>query len=383
MDTYRVAKGADVRIDIQGFRLLFAAIQQRGYTVIGPAVRDGVISYQPLNSVEDLPAGWTTEQQSGSYRVKRRCDDALFGYTSGLKSLKNFLQRSAITVFRRHRNSGPFKILREATTAPRYAFLGMRGCELAAIRIQDRVLQEDQDWDTFYRDTRRECLIVAVHCREAANTCFCKSMGTGPRVQGAFDLALTEFPAGDNHEFLVEVGSALGAEILNEIPFTESSAALREGAQAAIQHAETMIQRRLDLTGIADPLKDLENPRWEGVGEGCVGCGTCTMVCPTCFCTTFEDAREITVQNAGPIRNWDPCFTIEYSFIHGTASGVSNKMKYRQWLLHKLSYLADPFSTTACVGCGRCATWCPVGIDIIKEIEVLRTNQGRECATRG
>ena len=91
------------------------------------------------------------------------------------------------------------------------------------------------------------------------------------------------------------------------------------------------------------------------------------MVCPTCFCTTVEDHTDLTGQTAERVRRWDSCFTADFSYIHGGSVRTETKSRYRQWITHKLASWIDQFGTSGCVGCGRCMTWCPVGIDITAE----------------
>lgn len=208
----RLSIGAAARMDVPTLERLIGAIQ-RGYQVIGPTLRDGAICYGPIEKLGDLPAGWTSEQNPGSYRLKRRSDRALFGYATGPKGIKNFLHVSEIRTFTAERTDGPFRIFPNSEPSPRYAFLGVRGCDIAAMFAQDRVLLQGIQTDCFYEPRRRKCLIIAVHCTAPANTCFCTSMGTGPRAP-IFDLALTELADSESHEFLVEVGSEAGAELL-------------------------------------------------------------------------------------------------------------------------------------------------------------------------
>ncbi len=366
MDAQRFTIGAEVRIDVPALGALIAALRQRGYEVIGPVVRDAAISYQPVTSTRDLPAGWTSEQQPGSYRLKRRTDGAMFAYAVGPGSLKHFLHPAETRIFTAEKDNGAFRILPDRPPTLRRAFLGVRACELAAAGIQDRV---------FLEDSLRDTVVIAVHCTEPAATCFCTSAGTGgPRVTKGFDLALTE---GAN-EFLVEVGSALGADLLAGIPNTPATAELSAQSRAAIANAGQRITRRLDPVKAGQALQaHFDHPQWDNIAARCLACGNCTMVCPTCFCVNYEDTSDITGQHAERWSKWDSCFTLGFSYIHGGSIRLSTKSRYRQWLTHKLSYWTGQFGTPGCVGCGRCITWCPVGIDITKEVEVIQHDLNR------
>ena len=197
---------------------LFAALQARGYQVVGPTVRDGAIIYDTLAGPEQLPVGWTDEQDGGKYRLTKRNDGALFGYAVGPHSWKKFLFPPEERLFRARRTSDGFEVLEEEVAAPKLAFLGVRSCELHAIAIQDKVFVSGPFVDRSYQVRRENVFIIAVNCGQAGGTCFCVSMQTGPKATGGFDLALTEILEGDRHYFVVESGSEAGAEILAELP---------------------------------------------------------------------------------------------------------------------------------------------------------------------
>jgi ferredoxin len=362
-------------MDVAALGTLVRALEERGYEVIAPSIREGAICYGPVTCVEDLPAGWTATQEPGRYRLERRQDAALFGYTVGPKSLKDFLYPSELKLLRAEKAEGPFRILADAAPAPRRAFLGVRACELAAAGVQDRVLMQDHFRDPSYEARRRGSFLVAVHCAEPAGTCFCTSWDTGPRSRGGFDLALTEFVGEGRHEFLVEIGTAEGAEVMDAVPHTAAPVALLDESHAVTAEAVRKMPRKLNVEGLRERLRDgFEDPGWDAVAERCLACGNCTQVCPTCFCTNVEDTNDLKGEVAERSRRWDSCFSLEMSYIHGGEVRKSTKSRYRQWLTHKLSYWHDQFGTSGCVGCGRCITWCPVGIDITQEAARIGEN---------
>jgi len=376
--------GSAVRIDCHALGLLISALERRGYQVIGPSIKDSAICYTTVRGIDDLPIGWTAEQEPGKYRLQRRSDSAMFGYAAAANSLKSFLHPAELKLFTAQRDNGAFRILPNDEPAPRYAFLGVRACELAAAGIQDRVLIEDRFTDPGYRDRRSNSIVIAIQCSEPAATCFCTSMGTGPRVTKGFDLALTEIVDAGTHEFLVEVGTETGAELLGDIEFSDASTELREKSRALTKHTEQAITRRMDTNGLSEMLRSsFDHPQWDDVASRCLACGNCTQVCPTCFCVAVEDSTDITGQHAERVRTWDSCFTLGFSYIHGGSVRVSTKSRYRQWLTHKLSYWNDQFGASGCVGCGRCIAWCPVGIDLTKEVVALRAPAIEQISERG
>lgn len=358
---------------------LIEAISRKGYEILGPTVRDGAIVYDRMESAEELPAGWTDEQEPGRYRLKRRQDQAVFGYAVGPQSWKKYLHPATAQLWSAESQGATFRILNneipsnEAQPTRPYAFLGVRACELAAIAIQDRVLLEDKYRDPIYEQRRSRAFVIAVQCTQAAATCFCASMETGPRAQKGFDLALTELVAPGGHRFVVETGSKRGAEVLAEFETAPATDSDWHEAEAALDRAAGQQVRSIDTQGIKDLLyQNFEHARWDNVAARCLTCANCTMVCPTCFCTTVEDMTDVTGNHAERWRRWDSCFTQSFSYIHGGSIRNSSKARYRQWLTHKLASWIDQFGTSGCVGCGRCITWCPAGIDITEEVRAIR-----------
>ncbi len=369
-----VAQEQHAILQAKQLQKLIEAVSSKGYEILGPTVRDGAIVYDRMESAEELPAGWTDEQEPGRYRLKRREDQAVFGYVVGPQSWKKYLHPAEVKLWAAERQGATFRILNNETKTKRpYAFLGVRACECAAIAIQDRVLLEDKYRDPIYQERRSRALVIAVQCTQAAATCFCASMGTGPRAKAGFDLALTELVSPGGHRFVVETGSKRGAEVLAELQTAPATDADCHEAEAAVDGAAAQQVRRLDTQGIKDLLyQNFEHPRWDNVAARCLTCANCTMVCPTCFCTAVEDVTDVTGNHAERWRRLDSCFTQSFSYIHGGSIRTSSKARYRQWMTHKLASWIDQFGTSGCVGCGRCITWCPVGIDITEEVRAIR-----------
>src|SRR5689334_10909889 len=359
---------------------LVAALRGRGFRVLGPTVSDEAIVYEELESAAQLPIGLTDSQDGGHYRLERRDDDARFGYAVGPHSWKQFLLPPRLKLWQARQNGeGGLEVEEEPLDETPLAFFGVRSCELHAIATQDRVFVGGRFVDRDYAARRDGTFIVAVNCFEPGGTCFCASMGTGPKAESGYDLALTEILDGE-HRFLAEAGSERGAEILAELPGREAAADDLEAAGAAVEGAVHRMGRQLDATGLL--RSNLEHPRWDDVAERCLTCGNCTMVCPTCFCTSVEDATDL-AGNAERVRVWETCYSVDYSYIHGGAIRPSGRSRYRQWLTHKFGTWHDQFGTSGCVGCGRCIAWCPVGIDVTEELAAIRSTDRHEGAGDG
>jgi ferredoxin len=343
---------------------------------VGPLVENGAIVYGDVETAEDLPVGWTDVQEAATYRLERRDDEARFGYAVGPHSWKQFLFPPRVRQFRAERGTdGAFEVEADEPDGTPLALLGVRACELKAIGIQDRVFLGGAYREPDYDARRGGLFVVAVNCFEPGGTCFCVSMDAGPHVRDGYDLALTEILDGE-HRFLVETGSERGAEVLRELPLRGAEPADLEAAAAAVDGAAERMGRTFDAGGLRDLLDGtLEHPRWDDVASRCLTCGNCTMVCPTCFCSTVEDVNDLDGNGAERHRVWDSCFSVDHSYIHGGSIRPSGRSRYRQWLTHKFGTWHDQFGESGCVGCGRCISWCPVGIDVTEELTALRTTK--------
>jgi sulfhydrogenase subunit beta (sulfur reductase) len=362
-------------IDPHALDELVGALRERGFRVLGPTVREGAIVYDELDSAAQLPIGWTDDQAPGRYRLERRGDEARFGYAVGPHSWKQFLLPPRLRLWRARRGEKGLQVEPEPTDDTPLAFFGVRACELQGIAIQDRVLLEGQFVDRDYAARRKDAFIVAVNCFEPGGTCFCVSMGSGPKAEAGYDLALTEILDG-SHRFLVEVGSERGSHVLAELPRRTADDVDRQAAADAVEGAVQKMGRELDTTDLRGLLaRNLEHERWDEVASRCLTCGNCTMVCPTCFCTSVEDVSDLAGEEAEHVRLWDSCYSVDHSYIHGGSVRPSGRSRYRQWLTHKFGTWHDQFGTSGCIGCGRCISWCPVGIDVTEELTAIRATE--------
>jgi sulfhydrogenase subunit beta (sulfur reductase) len=384
VDTETAQVGDQVVIQRDQLDGLIEALRTDGYTVVGPTERDRAIVYGEVESIADLPAGWTDVQDGGTYRLERRGDDALFGYAVGPQSWKKYLFPPELRLWKARRTAEGFEPVAEDAPTPRLAFLGVRSCELHAIFIQDRVFTGGPYVDPAYNLQRANTFIIAVNCGQAGGTCFCVSMGTGPKAEAGFDLALTEVPGEDPHGdaagagfyYLVEIGSAVGVDVIDRLARRPASDEERGAAQRVVERTAGQMGREMEIDGLKDLLyRNYDHPRWDDVASRCLSCTNCTMVCPTCFCSTVEDVTDLAGEEAERVRLWDSCFNVDFSYIHGGSVRSTPKSRYRQWMTHKLATWIDQFGSSGCVGCGRCITWCPVAIDITEEVRAIRDSE--------
>ncbi len=387
---------ADIRseswwwLDIAGLDAIVAALTRAGHRVVGPQVADGAVVLRDLATPRDLPLGWLDEQDGGHYRLRQDAAAGVFDHVVGPHSLKNFLFPPRETIARFTRTDGSWTQQPTDETGPPLAVIGVRACDLEALRIQDRVFMGGDYVDPGYAARRERLFLVAVNCRRAVATCFCHSMGCGPAVTHSADLALTECTAaGGEPMFVCEVASQRGAAILAAAAIDGLVACSAEEIEAARGVPQDLARRMherqaepgqsrprsLDTHGIRDLLFDnLEHPRWEQVATRCLSCTNCTLVCPTCFCASVTEVADLSGDHVARERQWQSCFTLDHARMHGQSVRNSTASRYRQWLTHKLAGWIDQFDSSGCTGCGRCITWCPVGIDITEEVAAIRAS---------
>lgn len=359
--------------DTSQFASLLDALIQAGYLLLGPTVRDNAIIYDELRSAQDLPIGWTDEQEAGYYRLKRRDDQAYFGYNLGQHSWKKYLFPPREKLWSASKTGHKLQILQEVPIPEKMAFIGVRSCELHGIFVQDKVFNHPLAIYQQYQQRRDNTFILAVNCTTVAKTCFCASMDTGPAVKEGYDLALTEVLDESHHFFILSIGSPLGASICHPLNLPIASQDDIDFASKLVEKVKDKMVRHVDNPHIHDVLnKSWNSPLWDKVAERCINCANCTLVCPTCFCSDTEDKVSLDATHVERWQSWDSCFNLSHSYIHGGSIRSSAKSRYRQWLTHKFGTWWDQFGMSGCVGCGRCIAWCPVGIDVTEELNKLQ-----------
>jgi sulfhydrogenase subunit beta (sulfur reductase) len=368
---------------------ILEALKDRGHLLLGPVLRDDAILIDEITGPNDLPTGYTDHQAPGSYRLQRSPDSTVFRFHTGQDSWKRFLLPPQCTLWTAHQTPAGYEVLPDGHTLQPMAFIGMRACDLAAMARLDRVLglapdRPERDFsaesrsarftDPTYAARRRSAFIVAVQCIRPGENCFCSSMGAGPTVQPGFDLLLTELTNAGDTPFLAEAGSLAGEEILRSVLCSEARPETLHNAEKRVRECADRMHKTLDTSDLKAMLtRNWDHPRWQQTADRCLTCGNCTMVCPTCFCTNILDETDLPGRTARRIRAWDSCFSLDYSYVHGGGSvRTSVASRYRHWMIHKLATWIDQFGELGCVGCGRCITWCPAGIDLTEEAAAIR-----------
>jgi ferredoxin len=361
-----------------GLDALVRHLAASGYRVVGPVVRNASIVYDDVERGDELPAGSRVEQAPGRWRLLDRDDGARFGWTPGADSWKKFVHPSHQEVLRIRRRDDTWVTTTPSPPDRPLAIVGARDCEVRALDVLDAVLAGS---DPRYSARRADMFVVAVTCGVPASTCWCTSMGGAPRPDAGHDVVLTEVVDDRGHRLVAEAVTDEGDGVLGALldagdAGPADDAELTAAADVA-QRALDVLTPRLPGDRLPDLLDDTaSDPYWDEVARRCLSCGNCTMVCPTCFCATFEDTTTLTGDGSPPsetvrTQHWASCFELDHSNLGGQPVRATTASRYRQWLTHKLATWPAQFGTPGCVGCGRCTTWCPAAIDLPREAAVL------------
>lgn len=354
------------------FDSLFRILQAAGYLCLAPRSSDGAVQFLATHSIDELTPGLRDHQAPGEYRLHTGNDQRLFAWAVGPQALKplTFHPRETLWQASPAAEGLAFRAATAGDSQP-LAVIGARACDLAALALQEQHFLKDPEPDTAFQRRRDALFIVGVDCTHPAATCFCHATGDGPAVSQGYDLRLHELDEG----FLIEAGSPAGEKILGQLDARAAEADQQRTAEAQTAQAIQTQQRAMPPGDLTDKLRARwDSSAWSDIAERCLSCGNCTAVCPTCFCHRQEDDLTELTDTLTHRRLWDSCFSSEHSYIHGIVIRPDTRSRYRQWLTHKLGTWHQQYGRSGCVGCGRCITWCPVGIDITASVaEVLES----------
>ena len=387
------------------FQNLIDTLNRDGYRCIGPIVKDGAIVYEEISQVSQLPLGVSDDQQPGRYMLRSNppgqglagnaaetkaatqspvrsvleshdtadneddCNHRYFAWANGPQNLKPLVFASREKIWSVNKNrDGTLLFKAPQVSVQPIAVLGVRACDVAALRLMDKHYLGHDNPDPLYQQRRDRLLLIGVNCTHPAATCFCVSTGDGPQVEDGVDIILSELDEG----FLLKTETQAGRAIVAQLPVQEAVSTQWDQATSELEKAKARQQRKVPLRNLYTYLMaKLEHPRWSDVASRCLACGNCTMVCPTCFCHNQVEEPALDGSSSDHYRQWDSCFTQGHSYIHGITIREDIAPRYRQWLTHKFGTWHAQYGRSGCVGCGRCITWCPVGIDVTEELAAL------------
>jgi len=350
---------------VEDLRALFSAIRSRGLEPLGYKVRGDSVYFGPLNSFELLPLDLEDLQAPGRYRLSRS-PSGFFRHSSS--SPKHWFHPPTQRVLE---VSEAFEVEVEQEGEYPIALFGVKPCDIASLEVLDRILKND---DSYWSRRSRVALVVVEECTVPGATCFCGSTGTGPSASRGYDLAYARL---GNGLVFFKYGSEVGLRLIGELGLARAS----EGEVAEYEKA---MSRAREVTSYLPQLQEVSKALersiaseefWKEVSSRCVGCANCNMVCPTCFCTEFVDYLEPSGR-ARRVRQWFGCLSYTYGQVAGMHYRPELYMRYRHFVLHKFLFYPKQVGLVGCVGCGRCVTWCPVGLDIREVVSKVVARYG-------
>lgn len=339
-------------------------------------VRSLIQDYEVIGPIQEGPRPELVEGEGIAFRPIGSMNELALNYITTMLSPKEFLYPPREVLFTFRKGEG-FTELEPELNRKRIIF-GVHPCDLNAILILDRVFlgsyeacTELSRSDGYYRARRENTLLVALTCSRVGENCFCASMGFGPSLEEGYDLLLTDL----NDRYLVEIGSISGREMLKKAPLEEATPQDRETKERKLRALEEEMSKTVDTQDLPQILRrNLRHPVWARLKDICLACANCTMVCPTCYCYDMVDRMELDLEEGVRERSWDSCFNPEFAQVHGGNFRAGRDSRLRQFVCHKMSYWTEQYGCFGCVGCGRCITWCPVGIDITEIIREIRSD---------
>ncbi|MHA1714572.1 MAG: 4Fe-4S dicluster domain-containing protein [Promethearchaeota archaeon] len=257
---------------------------------------------------------------------------------------------------------------------------GIRACDAHSFKLLDTFFSFGQFKDDLYLKKRDHMILVGIACNTPAQTCFCTSVGLDPFKKDDFDVFFVDL----GEKFLVEAITDRGKELLSMFPsLQDATSSDLEKIKALKEQAENTIAVTIDFSNTPQIMNDnFYDDVWAEISETCIGCGSCSFLCPTCHCFDVIDENDYANHRGRRIRVWDNCQRVDFTLhTSGHNPRTEKKQRCRQRLAHKFCYYPQNYDLLGCVGCGRCVLYCPVNNDtreIIRKINAIAKKRGAE-----
>ena len=334
------------RCSIQNSDALFKKIAESAKLYIPVDLEKGRVAYREYADGMKM---------SDALKTDRSAKDFFFPQTENLMEFKT--------------EGKKIEVIDSRKEAEDFVIFGVRGCDAMSIEVLDKVFLAEPV-DSYYQTRREHGIIVSMACDRPVETCFCQTFGIDPSD-----------PKGDivcyklTDEFILDAKTEKGSKLLAKLDEVTT-----EGGEEEVKKEQQKNKAILDKL----PLKDLKadafgkdktdeyfnRPEWKELSQSCLGCGTCTFVCPTCQCYDIKDFK--TNKGVERFRCWDSCMYSDFTKMSAGQPRLTQMERFRQRFMHKLVYFpTNNDGMFSCVGCGRCVAKCPISINIVKVMKTL------------
>jgi ferredoxin len=331
-----------------------------------------------LKDIYDIYAPVLSSSNHVNFKKISRVDEISLDYLNSTIPPKEIWFPKVETLFEYEIRGKDIKVIPPRGSIDRKTIVfGIRPCDAASFRLLGKFFDFSTFKDDLFKKHKENTILVGLKCNDPKKTCFCTSVNGNPHKKDDLDVALTDI--GD--KFLIEAVTQEGESILKNIPFlTEASSKDLEKVKQAANKAEQGLVTKINVNGASTIVNNnFYNALWEEISTTCLGCGSCSFLCPTCHCFDIVDENDYANHRGRRIRIWDTCqstlFTIHTS---GYNPRPSQKERCRQRIAHKFCYYPNNYEVIGCVGCGRCIIDCPVNNDvrdILQKINKIKATQ--------
>ncbi len=353
------------------FQSLIDYLVEQDYSVIAPTIKQDAIHYQPIHHIDEMVCSYHEQSSAGSYQLVKDQSGKYFNWSNGVSCLKPWFFKPHETLWQLNLNKTPPQYQAIIPKEQKKAFIGVRACDLAALQLQDQHFLQDKYLHQQYHANRQQSIFIAVHCAAPSTNCFCTSTEDGPECSQGFDIVMTELESG----FILQGENTFSQKLIDHLPVETVSKQSWQEQDDILKRAKQKIQRAFNPEKVAKKLQQrLHDNIWQDIAEKCLACGNCTLVCPSCFCSKQGDEMPLAGNKVEHIQYWDSCFSEQHSYLGGIVIHQNIADRYKQWINHKLNWWFEQYGRSGCVGCGRCISWCPTGIDFFQQARALTEN---------
>lgn len=334
------------------------------YRTIAPKVEGYALNYGIIENPREIALGYLSHEDRGVYRLHKDEGEVSLDKARTMNNPKWFTERPEETIYKTAKTDGSLEVDEPDMKPQPQAFVLIRSCDVNAIYCMDKTFNQHYK-DPAYDRFREKNLIIAMSCFHPGKNCFCTTFDTGPTLDKGYDILLSDLGG----KYLLEVGSEKGAELVTGIPLEPAAQNNLAKKDAMLKRARRSMPKAFDIKKAFKTLEENYNhPYWQQIIDICFSCANCVMVCPLCFCYQTVDESDLKQTKSKRSRKWDACQSPEFAKVAGHNFREERAHRLKHWCNHKIKWQYEQMGCYGCVGCGRCITWCPTGIDITEPV---------------